>query len=132
PRAVADAVAPAGTVALRDVLAEAAAVARTAGSAGTTGTMRQRELSLLAERTLRADPASRPLQDAAAAFTRAAAFAARGDTAGARRVLDDATIALAAALRAPLVRAGAADASPVLAGVRGRLVDALRGRRGNP
>jgi hypothetical protein len=124
PRRVPDAGTPAHVAALRDVLAAATAIG---------GAARPRTLSLLAERALRADPTLKAVQDAAAALSRAARLAARGDTAAVRRLVDDAAIALAATLRTSLPLERATDASSAVAGVRGRLVDLLRaGRGGRP
>jgi len=121
PRPVPDADTPARVAALREVLEVAVR---------TGGTAPPRALSLLAERVLRADPGLRATQDAAAALARAAAVAARGDTTGVRRIVDDATMTLAAALRISLVREHAEDASAAVAGVRGRIAELLRAGRG--
>lgn len=119
PRPLVLAATPARVAEIRHVLADASALGRAPAAS---------DLSLLAERVLRVDPGSKTMQAASAVLVRAASSAARGESAAARALVDDASLALARELRAGLVRADAADADAVRAGMLGRLVDMLRGR----
>lgn len=88
--------------------------------------------SSLAANTLRVDPSSKPLQDAAALLARAATAASNGRGAEARDLLDRAAASLAATLRAQLLDAPARGAALDVDRLGGALGDALRRPGGAP
>jgi hypothetical protein len=116
PRAAPAAVPSDVAAALRSVLAGAA-----------TGDAR--ELSLLAERVLRAAPGDETLRKAAAAFGRASAAAARRDDAAVRRESRSATLLVAARLNELVARTAATPAASAAAAASIGYGDGLRGRR---
>jgi hypothetical protein len=106
-----------------------AGIATLAGTAH-LGVSESSQASMLAERVLQVDPSSKPLQDVAAVVNSAAASIGRGQAADARRELDRAATALAAALRSDLLNAPRNAPMLDLSGLNGALTDALRHRGG--
>lgn len=117
PRPTATPESPTTTVTLRRLLAS---IATTAGEGGD----RSARLAALADDCLRADPASPALREVATTLTRAASEQAAAD--GSRPLLDQATAALAAIIRASSPEAPATGSSD-LRRLDGALADAMKG-----
>jgi hypothetical protein len=127
-RPAAESAPDARVVSLRKVLAGIATLAGTsrldADAAG--------RASSLAATTLRVDPSSKPLQDAAALLARAATAVSNGHSDEARDLFDRAATSLAATLRTQLLDAPARGSTLDVDRLGGALNDALRRPRGAP
>ena len=110
------------TVELRRALADLASIA----AQPTPGDSSATQLSLIAERVLRVDAGSKPLQDVARHITDAAREMARGNTTPARAALDRAADGLVAALRGGFVDAPNDRQSLDASRLAGALRDATR------
>ncbi|MEP6779797.1 MAG: hypothetical protein ABJC26_07905, partial [Gemmatimonadaceae bacterium] len=86
--------------------------------------------SELAERVLRVDPSSKPLQAIAAQLNEAASYFGKSQTDNARRSLQQAAVNLTSTLRAEVITAPQQQRSFDADKLDGAIVDALRGARG--
>lgn len=129
-RPVAEPAVDARLVELRRALADIASVAAQPTLRDSSGT----QLSAVAERVLRVDAASKPLQDVARIIGDASRAITHGGTAQARTALDSAANGLVAALRGGFLDAPADHPSLDASRLAGAMRDAMQGttRRGAP